>query len=211
MGLGIIKKVSGAVNKAKDVGGKVVDKAKDVGGKAVDKAKDVGGDVVSLSREAQEFKGKQEKNFANGLLEWGKGTVGTVVGIVKDPVGTAKAAGKLATNPVLNPVVGTAAAVLQGKNPTDAYKEGLTDIKDIGTGLFDGYKEVYQEHGIAGLAGNLAPDVAIAIATGGSGTAARAGGATTGKAIAGAVAKDVAKELIPGPEDVLNEAREQQE
>ena len=61
-----------AVDKAKDVGGKAVDKAKDVGGKAIDKAKDVGGDAIEFSQEAYEWKTEQEKNFASGVLEWGK-------------------------------------------------------------------------------------------------------------------------------------------
>ena len=133
-----------AVDKAKDVGSGAVDKAKDVGGKAVGKAKDVGGDVIEFSKEAYEWKQEQEKNFASGVLEWGKGTVDTVVNIAKNPVESAKAVGKLATNPVLNPVVGLSLAAAQGKNPIDAYKEGAGDLKDIGVGIYDDYKKVYQ-------------------------------------------------------------------
>ncbi|MFA5507376.1 MAG: hypothetical protein WC314_24490 [Vulcanimicrobiota bacterium] len=187
-----------AVDTAKDVGGKAVDTAKDVGGKAFDKAKDIGGDAVNLSKEALEFSGKQQENFANGLLEWGKGSVDTVVNIAKNPVESAKAVGKLATNPVLNPVVGTAVAAVQGKNPVEAFKDGATDLKDIGVGLYDDYKKVYQEHGIAGLAGNLAPDVAIAVLSGGGGTAAKTGGTAAAKGVAKEVAKDVAGEAAEG-------------
>lgn len=244
MGLGFIKDIGkdavnigkGAVNKAKDVGGGAIDKAKDVGGAAVDKAKDVGGsaldkakdvgkDAVHLSKEALEWKAKQEKNFASGVVEWGKGTVDTVVGIAKNPVATAKAVGKLAMNPVLNPIGGTAAALVQGKNPLDAYKEGAGQLKDIGTGLLDGYKDVYKKHGVAGLAGNLAPDVAIALLSGGSGTAAKGAGTTAARAVAKeageevveaslretakTAARKVGKEFIPGPEDIADQARKQ--
>ncbi|MCA9780579.1 MAG: hypothetical protein KC800_27835, partial [Candidatus Eremiobacteraeota bacterium] len=235
------KDVSGkAVDKAKDVGSGAFDKAKDVGGKAVGKAKDVGGDVVEFSKEAYEWKQEQEKNFASGVLEWGKGTVDTVVNIAKNPVESAKAVGKLATNPVLNPVVGLPLAAVQGKNPVDAYKEGAGDLKDIGVGIYDDYKKVYQEHGVAGLAGNLAPDIAIGILTGGSGSAAKAGGTTAAKGVAKEVAeetlekavtrevaeevlegtvkktakeaaKDAGKELVPGPSDVVDQERGEKE
>ena len=225
-----------AVDKAKDVGGGAVNKAKDVGGKAVDKAKDLGGDAVEFSKEAYEWKQEQEKNFAAGVLEWGKGTVDTAVNIAKNPVESAKAVGKLATNPVLNPLVGLPLSVAQGKNPVDAYKEGAGDLKDIGVGIYDDYKKVYNEHGVAGLAGNLAPDIAIGILTGGSGSAAKAGGTTAAKGIAkevteeavekavtrevaeGAVretakdaAKNAAKELVPGPSDVVDQERGEKE
>ena len=221
-----------AVDKAKDVGGGAVDKAKDVGGKAVDKARDVGGDAVDFSKEAYQWKQEQEKNFAAGVLEWGKGTVDTVVNIAKNPVESAKAVGKLATNPVLNPLVGIPLSAAQDKNPVDAYKEGAGDLKDIGVGIYDDYKKVYNEHGVAGLAGNLAPDIAIGILTGGSGSAAKAGGTTAAKGVAkevteeavekavtrevaeGAVretAKDAAKELVPGPSDVVDKERGEKE
>lgn len=244
-GAGLVKKgidkakdVGGkAVDKAKDVGGKAVDTAKDVGGKAVDKAKDVGGKAVDtakdvaregveFSQEALEWKAKQEKNFANGVLEWGKGTVNTVVGIATNPVETAKAVGKLATNPVLNPIGGTAWAAIQGKNPIEAYRDGANDLKELGSGLIDDYKQVYKEHGVAGLAGYIAPDAIAAVATGGSGTAARGGATVAAKAVTKEVAeeavssaatrevakkvgKDVAQELVPGPSDVVDKARSQ--
>lgn len=228
LGIGSIKKVGkGAVGLAKGAKDKAVGAAKDAGRKAKDvgsKAKDVGGDAVELSKDAWDWKSKQDKNFANGLLSWGKDTVDTAVGIAKDPVGSAKAVGKLATNPALNPVAGTALAVAQGKNPVDAYKEGAKDLKDIGTGIFNDYKEVYQEHGLAGLAGRLAPDVATAVLTGGSGTAAKTAGTTAARgvtreavgetvkdSVAKKTAKDVAGEVLPGPEDVVDASKENSE
>lgn len=227
IGRGAVNLGKGAVNKAKDVGGDVVQAGKSATGKVVETAKDVGKDAVHISKEALEWKSKQEKNFANGVLEWGKGSVDTVVGIVKNPVATAKAVGKLATNPVLNPIGGTAMALIQGKNPVEAYKEGAGQLKDIGTGLIDGYKDVYKEHGLAGLAGNIAPDVAIALLSGGSGTAAKGAGTGAARAVAKEVAgevaestvrqtaknaaKDIAKELLPGPEDIADQARRQEE
>jgi hypothetical protein len=227
MALGFVRDVSkGAVDFAKDKGGKAIGKAKDVGesavdkgkeaaGKAVNKAGDLGSDAVSFSREALEWKQKQEKNFANGVLKWGKDTVGTVVDIVSNPVESVKAVDKLVSNPVLNPIHGTVRAVAQGKNPIEAYGEGANDLKELGTSLFNDYKETYQEHGVAGLAGSIAPDAAIALATGGSGTAVRAAGTVGAKAaakdLAKVAAKDVVKEVVPGPEDVINEERKLEE
>ena len=230
MGFGIgnivnkAKDIGGSVvHKAKDVGGSVVHKAKDVGGSVVNKAKDVGGDVVHFSSEAMEWKARQEKNFANGVVDWGKGTVGTVTTLASHPVETVKAVGKLATNPVLNPLGGTAVALAQGKNPITAYKDGANDLKDIGSGLIQGYKDTYKEHGVAGLAGSIAPDVVLAVASGGTATAAKGTAEVGAKAVATTVAKDVAKEVgksatrdvakevskdvakefVPGPEDIL--------
>lgn len=244
-GKGVVNAGKGAVGVAKNVGGKAVDTAKNAGGKAVDTAKHVGHDAVHLSKEALDWKAKQESNFAHGVLEWGKGTVDTVVGIAKHPVATTKALGKLAANPVLNPIGGTAIALAQGKNPAQAYKDGVGQLKDLGTGIVGGYKDVYKKYGAAGVAGNLAPDIAIAILTGGSGSAAEGAAVAGGKAVAldvaedvaGAaarattreiaeeavgqtarqaagsaakdVAKDVGKELLPGPEDIADQARRQ--
>lgn len=224
--LGKAKHIGGeALETAKDVGGSALNKAKRVGGQALDTAKDVGKDAVHFSQEALEWRAKQEKNFAHGVLEWGKGSVDTVVGIATHPVATLKATTKLALNPLLNPVVGVPAALAQGKNPVEAYKEGAGQLKDIGTGLIGGYKDVYKKYGVAGLAGNLAPDVAIAVLSGGSGAAAKGAGTGAAKAVAGEVAeevaqstlrqtvkttgKDIAKEFIPGPTDIADQARRQ--
>ena len=226
VGGGVVDKAKdvggGAVDKAKDVGGNVVDRAKKVGGGALDKAKDLGGDVVHLSKEALEFRAKQEKNFANGVLDWGKDAVGTVTTVVSHPIRTAKAVDKLASNPVLNPIGGTARALISGKNPITAYKDGAKDLKDLGGALVSGYKDTYKEHGIAGLAGRLAPDVVLAVASGGSGTAVKTAGttaakaatkevveevaSTAGKTTLKGVAKDVAKDQLPGVEDIPSTA-----
>ncbi len=242
MGLGIVGNIGGSiVDKAKSATGTVVDKAQSATSTAVDKAgdvgsgalsvakdvgstaKDVGSDVVSFSQEANDFIDQQQTNFGNGVLEWGKGTVSTVVDIASHPIETAKAVDKLASNPLLNPVGGLVRGAFQGKNPVESYKDGLNDVKDIGTGLYDGYKEVYQEHGLAGLAGNIAPDIATAVFTGGASagakTAATAGAKTVTKEIAEeaaetavsrtarGTAKEIGEELVPGPEDLVAEAQ----
>lgn len=220
MAFGLIKKVGGGiVDRAKDVGGGALNKAKEVGGGALNKAKEVGGDVVSFSKEAWEFKTEQEKNFANGVLDWGKGSIDTVVSIATHPVETVKALDKLASNPVLNPIGGTARAVISGKNPITAYKDGLGDLKDLGGSLLDGYKETYKEHGVAGVAGSLAPDILLAVASGGGSAAAKTGGTAAGKTVAKEVAqeaaeqavkptvrsvvKGVAQDQLPGPSDIV--------
>lgn len=239
-GIDTLKKVGGAaVNKVKDVGGKAVDKAKDVGGKAVDVAKDAGGkavgvakDAVEFTAEADQFVKKQQLNFGKGVLEWGKSSVSTVVGLASNPVDTAKAVGKLATNPVLNPVGGTVVAAVQGKNPVEAYREGGEQLKGIGEGLVNDYKQVYKDHGAAGVAGYLAPDIALAVLSGGGSAGAKGAGTAAAKGVAKEVAeetvekavtrevaeevvqksipKEVAKSLAPGPEDVADGARKEE-
>lgn len=242
MGLGIVGKIGGGivdraksatsavVDKAQGATSTVVDKAGDVGSGALgvakdvgSKAKEVGGDVVTFSREANDFINQQQQNFNNGVLEWGKGTVGTVVDLASHPIETAKAVDKLASNPLINPVGGLVRGAIQGKSPVETYKDGLNDVKDIGTGLYDGYKEVYDEHGIAGLAGNVAPDIALAVLSGGSSAgvkgAATVGGKAVAKEVAGeaaetavtrtvrGTAKEIAEEFVPGPEDLVAESQ----
>jgi len=196
-------------------------------------ARQTGRDLLTLSSEALEFKQRQERNFGMGVYEWGKGTVDTVVGIARDPVGTARGLGELAQNPVLNPVGGLANAAREGQSPREAMAEGFRDLRAIGSGLVDGYKDVYREHGAAGLAGNLAPDVVTAVVSGGTATAARTGGRAVAKEVvqesveqagseiaeeatdqtvrgaAGRVGRDVAGEVAPGYEDVAVEAQEE--
>lgn len=192
-------------------------------------------DTVQLGSRYQKFSWGQSKNFAQGVYQWGKDGVDTVVNVAKDPVGTAKAVGDLATNPLLNPVAGLARGVVEGKSVGQTYRDGAGQLADIGKGIGQGYADVYKEHGVAGVAGYVAPDIALAVLTGGSSaTATGAGAATKGtakaviKESAGSIAKDapkevaeaarrrtvkdVGKEFLPGPEDsvdILNEAKDE--
>lgn len=213
----------------RNVARRAVARVSDAGGQVVDRVARAGRDVATFSQEALEFKQRQERNFAMGVYEWGKGTVDTVVGIAKDPVGTARGLGDLATNPLISPVAGFARAGLEGRSPNEALAQGYRDLRDIGGGLVGGYKDVYREHGAAGLAGNLAPDVVTALVSGGTGTAARTGGRavvrevaeesaeqvvqeTASRSTRGALrqaGRDVAEEFVPGKEDVAAEAQEE--
>ena len=201
---------------AKKLGGKAVDKAADVGGSAVKRAGQVKDTVVEGTKDAVHFSGEvlekgaqannwvneQKLNFGKGVLEWGKGTVGTVVGLATHPVESAKAVGKLATNPVLNPVLGLPVAAIQGKNPVEAYKEGGEQLKGIGEGLYNDYKTQYDKNGVAGLAGYIAPDLAMAVLSGGGSAGAKGGATAAGKAIT----KEVAEEAVEqGAKQTLKE------
>jgi len=232
------------LDKAKDLGGKGLDKAKDLGEKGLDKAKDATDDVVELSKDALDVAKKgvefgaradgwvkeQQANFGMGVVEWGKSSVKTVADIVTHPVETLKAVDKLYHNPALNPMQGIPKAIAQGKNPVEAYKEGWSDLKDIGTGLADDYKKVYQEHGAAGVAGYVAPDLAMAVLSSGSSAAGKGAATAGGKAVAKEVteevveesvkdsvskqvvkdlSKEAAKEVAPGPEDIVDKTRQQ--
>lgn len=240
-GAGLIKDLG---NKVVDGGKKVVDTGKkvvDTGKKVVDKGRDVAGgvvhDTVELSKDALKFRAETDLNFAKGVVEWGKDNFNTVKGIVTNPVATGKAVFNLATNPVLNPIGGLTRAAIEGKNPIEAYKDGGQQLKDIGSGIASDYKKVYDEHGVAGVAGYLAPDVALAVLSGGSSAGAKGAGTAAAKGIAKevaeetvehgvtrgvarevaeqstgkTVAKEIAKELAPGPEDVADNARKAEE
>lgn len=257
MGIGIPGFVKDGVNAVKDVGAGAVNKAKDVGGGAVDlakkgvsTAKDVGGAALDKGKDAVQFSGEilekgakgaldVGKDFGAGVVQWGKGTVGTVVGIASHPLETAKALGSLASNPILNPVAAPirgAAAALQGKNPLDVYKDGAQQLKGIGEGLASDWKTTYKEHGVAGVLGLAAPDIATAVLTGGGSAAGKVGAEAAGKAVTREVAqsaatttarevvedaatssvkkqiaKDVGKEFVPGPEDVADSGRKERE
>ncbi len=185
---------SGLVKKAIHAGGEVARRAGDVKDAAVGVAKD----GVHLSKEVAEEGAHQGANFGRGVVEWGKGTAGTVTSLATHPVQTAKALKSLWDNPLLNPSKGTlnpvnlAKDAINGDNPLDRYKKGADQLKGIGTTLVNDYKAQYEKNGAAGVAGYAAPDLVSAVLSGGSTTAAK-GGAT---AVAKATASEVAEEVV---------------
>lgn len=193
---------SGLVKKAVSAGGDVVKKVGGEASKRVSDVKDkaVGGvkDAVNLSEEVVEEGAHQGANFGRGVVEWGKGTAGTVTSLVTHPVQTAKAVKSLTDNPLLNPSKGIlnpvnlASDAIHGNNPLDRYKKGAEQLKGIGTTLVNDYKDQYDKNGVAGVAGYAAPDLALAVLSGGSSSAAK-GGAT---AVAKTTAKEVAEEAV---------------
>ncbi|MBX3168758.1 MAG: hypothetical protein KF760_15190 [Candidatus Eremiobacteraeota bacterium] len=193
---------SGLVKKAIRAGGNVAKKVTGEASKRAGEVKDaaVGGvkEAVHLSKEVVEEGAHQGANFGRGVVEWGKGTAGTVTSLVTHPIQTAKAVKSLAENPLLNPSQGIlnpvnlAKDAIHGDNPLDRYKKGAEQLKGIGTTLANDYKEQYEKNGAAGVAGYVAPDLALAVLSGGSSSAAK-GGAT---AAAKAAAKEVAEEAV---------------
>ena len=196
---------SGLVKKAVSAGGDVAKSVSHLPGEAAKRAGDVKDaavgvvkDGVHLSKEVIEEGAHQGANFGRGVVEWGKGTAGTVTSLVTHPVQTAKALKSLSDNPFLNPSKGIlnpvnlAKDAINGDNPLDRYKKGADQLKGIGTTLVDDYKVQYEKNGAAGLAGYAAPDLIMAVLSGGSTSAAK-GGAT---AVAKVTAKEVAEEAI---------------
>ncbi len=201
-GSGLVKKaIRAGGDVAKSVSGEAARRAgdvKDAAGAVKDKA--VGGvkDAVHLSKEVVEEGAHQGANFGRGVVEWGKGTVGTVTSLVTHPVQTAKAVKSLTDNPLLNPSKGIlnpvnlAQDAINGDNPLDRYKKGAEQLKGIGTTLANDYKDQYEKNGAAGLAGYVAPDLVLAVLSGGSSSAAKGGATAVGKA----TAKEVAEEVV---------------
>lgn len=193
---------SGLVKKAVSAGGDVAKKVTGEASKRVGDVKDkaVGGvkDAVHFSKEVVEEGAHQGANFGRGVVEWGKGTAGTVASLATHPVQTAKAVKSLSDNPLLNPSKGIlnpvnlAKDAIHGDNPLDRYKKGAEQLKGIGTTLANDYKDQYEKNGVAGVAGYVAPDLALAVLSGGSSSAAK-GGAT---AVAKTTAKEVAEEAV---------------
>ena len=209
MGLGIPSFVSKAVDKVGDAGRSVAggarkavgagaDAAKELGSKAVDVAKD----SVSLSAEALQTGARGAarvgKDFAGGVVDSVKNTGTTLLGVATHPVATAKAVGNLATNPVLNPMAAPGRLLLgaaQGKSPVEVYNEGAQQLKSTAEGVAGSWKQAYQDHGVAGVLGFAAPDVAAAFLTGGGSAAAKAGGTAAAQAVGKEVAEGAAREV----------------
>ena len=188
----------GVVGGAKKAVGAGADAAKDLGSKAVDVAKD----GLSLSAEALETGARGAarvgKDFAGGTLDSVKNTATTLLGVATHPVATAKALGNLVTNPVLNQMAAPGRLLLgaaQGKSPVEVYREGAQQLKGTAEGIASGWKQAYQDHGVAGVLGFAAPDVAAALLTGGGSAAAKVGGTVAAQAVAKEVAEGTAREV----------------
>lgn len=198
-----VKKAGGTVaNGVKDAGGAVVNGVKKAGGAVAEGVKDAGGaaadgvrDVVELSGEAASGAVEQAGNYAGGVKEWGQKNWDTVKGVVDNPRDALRGVDSLAR---FNPVYGIPAAAAEGKNPAewlgDNYRTGI-GVRD---NVVEEYRNVRDEHGYAGVAGYLAPEVAIAAVTAGNSTAVTTGTKSFGRQFAGDVA--------PGPDDAVTAA-----
>lgn len=221
-------------DKLQDAGGNLKDKAQEGGSLAQDKLQDVaelsreglqsvGQDALAVASnpwispagpllstlqgksplEAYADGAKQlfqgGKDFAGGLEHYARDEVGTIKNIALNPLDTLKGLGELASNPWLSPVglpTSLVRSALERKNPLDYYADGAEQLKDLGGNLVADYQEVYAEHGLAGLAGYLAPEIALTILSG--------GGTAGGKASAGLVAREIAKNLATEPFGKIN-------
>jgi hypothetical protein len=150
-----------------------------------DTASTIAHDTTSFSDEVAE----QGENFAGGVVDWGKSAYGTVKTLATHPLESAEAFGNLATNPVLDPLGGLVKDTIEGKNPIQGYKDGLSQLGTLGKAIGSDYSDEYKKNGAAGVAGYVVPDLLLALATDGSGDAAEA----TGKVATKAVAEDVGK------------------
>lgn len=198
---------SGLVKKAIHAGGDVAKSVSHLPGEAASRAGQVkdaavgtARDAVHLSKEVVEEGAHQGANFGRGVVEWGKGTAGTVVSLVTHPVQTARAVKSLTDNPWLNPSKGIlnpvnlAQDAIQGDNPLDRYKKGAEQLQGIGSTLANDYKAQYEKNGAAGVAGYVAPDLVLAVLSGGSSTAAKGGATAVGKATAKELAEGVVEQ-----------------
>lgn len=199
-GSGLVKKaIQAGGDAAKSVSHLPGEAAKRVG-QAKDKVVDTTKDAVHLSGEALKEGGHQAANFGRGVVDSAKGTVGTVVSLASHPVQTAKALKSLSDNPFLNPSKGIlnpvnlAQDAIQGNNPLDRYKQGADQLKGIGTTLVNDYKDQYDKNGAAGVAGYVAPDLVMAVLSGGSSAAAKGGATAAAKATAGEIVEEVVQQ-----------------
>ena len=177
-------------------GKKVLDQAVRTGTDAARKAPEkIWNARTSFVKKAPSLYKEHAGNYLQGVGEWAKSNWETARDVVKDPRNTLRGIDSAAR---FNPVYGIPAGILEGKNPAEV----LGDNYRLGTGIRDNvvkeYRDIRDEHGYAGVAGYIAPEVALAVATAGSGSAA----STTART----VAKETGKELVPGPTDVVTEA-----
>lgn len=139
---------------------------------------------------------RQQGNFQLGVLEWGKDNADPLLHLVQNPVESARAIDRIANNVVINPAGAFMRGAVDGKTPLQVINEDLGEWRTIGEATVADYTDVYRDHGVAGVAGYLAPDLALAILTAGEGNAARASGRQ--------FLRDVAVEAVPvpGPADI---------
>lgn len=150
------------------------------------------GEVKSGLRQGLDWAREQHSNFQGGTVEWAKGYAKPALHALQHPVETLQASSQLSTNVTINPIVALPLGLVQGKSLDEMAREDLGEIKAIATNTVGDYQRVYQEHGVAGVAGYLAPDMVLAILTAGEGTG--------GRQLAGEVASSAVP--VPGPEDL---------
>lgn len=174
---GAVKSGSSVVKGAVDTGSSIVKGGVEAGRDVVELSSDAAGSLArGAGGVASDVGGavrEQGGNYAGGVYQWGRNQVSTAWDATTHPGQTARGLDSLAR---FNPVYGIPAAALEGKNPA----EWVGDNYRYGTGVRDGFVEEYRnvrdEHGYAGVAGYIAPEAAIAIATGGAGTAGESAG-----------------------------------
>jgi hypothetical protein len=139
---------------------------------------------------------EQHNNFQGGTVEWAKGQAKPALHAAQHPFETLQASAQLSTNIALNPPAALALGVIQGKPLDQVAREDFGEVKSIVGSTAGDYQNVYREHGVAGVAGYVLPDLTIAILTSGESTAAGASGRQIAKEVASSAVP------IPGPEDL---------
>ncbi|ODT79843.1 hypothetical protein ABS71_00755 [bacterium SCN 62-11] len=209
MGLGIPSFVKKAVDQVGDAGRSVAGGAKKVVATGAATAKAVGSGAVEVAKDSVSFSAevleagtrggaRLGKDFAGGVVDSVKNTGTTLLGVATHPLATAKAVGNLATNPVLNPMAAPARLLVgaaQGKSPVEVYQEGAQQLKGTAEGIAGSWKQAYKDHGVGGVLGFAAPDVAAALLTGGGSAAAKVGGTAAVQAVGKEVLEGSAREV----------------
>jgi hypothetical protein len=110
-------------------------------------------------------------SFVSGVGDGAGGLVEGVGTAVAHPVQTLQGLQKL--EQVINPVSQLRAMVVEGKSPTEVYRENLGTVTGMVDGFKEGYRQTGQDHGTAGQVGRAFFDVVTTVATGGESAAGR--------------------------------------
>ena len=148
---------------------------------------------------------EQHSNFQGGTVDWAKSNTDPLLHMVQHPIESARAADQLANNVMINPAGAFMRGALQGKTPLEVVREDVREMNAVGQSTVSDYQKEYERNGVAGVAGYVLPDIAIAILTAGEGNGAR----VTGKQVLAEVAKS--RLPVTGPSDlpgVIDSARQ---
>ena len=125
--------------------------------------------------------GEGLSSFVSGIGDGAGGLVEGVGTAVAHPVQTLQGLQKL--DQVINPISQMRAMIVEGKSPTEVYRENVQTVSGIVEGFKEGYRETGRDHGTAGQVGRAFFDVVTTVATGGESAAGRVGLRATANAL----------------------------
>lgn len=136
----------------------------------VGKGRELAGDAVDVTVDAGQ-------DFGGGVKMWGTDLVDTATAVGRDPVGASKGVARLgdAVATTSLPGYATVRGGLEGKTAWEQQDEANATLAQVGKNVAGDYQEVYEQHGALGAAGYVAPDLVMAVFSGGTSAGVKTG------------------------------------